>query len=113
MGEGAKEHPSCRVPLAMLGSPTQVGDIMKYVKFIQTVTSLPRLDDWAQRFGSSNGSGSQGSRGQAYLWPREVCGIGVRWELSPVFTSSGASAVPGMTTHGSTAVGRGGELEQC
>lgn len=56
MGEGAKEHRSRRVPLAVLGPPTQVGDIiMRYVKFIQTVTSLSRLDDWAKRFGSSHG----------------------------------------------------------
>lgn len=31
-----------------------MGDIIGYVKFIQGVTSLPRWDDWAERFGSNN-----------------------------------------------------------
>lgn len=85
IGEGAKEHRGRRVPLAMLGPPTQVGDIMRYVKFIQTVTSFPRLDDWAKRFGSSNGQwiprkyGTRAPLASGGLWRGR--------ELSPVFSS--------------------------
>lgn len=74
VGGGMTEPGALGFPLVVLGPLTQEGGVTGYGRFTQ-VWLPPRVDDWAERFGSSNrGGGFHRSGKGEHLWLPEIPG---------------------------------------